>query len=83
MMEVLRVELVVLLANMPLVCLAIYTQFIRVHAATFQLVIMLHLMGVQRLLVMGLTAGVALLPTRPIHILCQVAKVIVLHHFNG
>jgi len=44
---------------------------------------MLHLMGVQGLLMMGLTAGVTLLSTRPIHILRQVAKVIVLHHFNG
>jgi len=44
---------------------------------------MLHLMGIQGLLMMGLTSGVALLPTGPTRILCQVAEVIILHHFNG
>ena len=82
-MEVLRVELVILLANVPRVCRAICTQLVRVHAAAFQLVIMLHLMGIQGLLVMSLATGVALLPAGPTHILCQVAKVIVLHHLNG
>lgn len=83
MVEVLLVELVILLGPMSRVRRAVYAQLIRVHAVAFQLHIMLHLVGVQRLLMMIGACSTALLSTWATHILRQVAEVVVLHHFNS